>query len=126
MAPIRGPFALPMHDCPCCLDVHCIYAFLSSFQLTTLITAFITKIRSSIKNGTFLSQIARIGIIASFEGLLSCHGDEMGMLEDMVIAVNDLNNVKFRIVHSAETEKILPRIVVDRYVFSLNLCIPLI
>ncbi|XP_064636347.1 inositol polyphosphate-4-phosphatase type I A-like isoform X2 [Lineus longissimus] len=86
-----------------------------SHALTTLITAFITKIRSSIKNGTFLSQIARIGIIASFEGLLSCHGDEMGMLEDMVIAVNDLNNVKFRIVHSAETEKILPRIVVDSH-----------
>lgn len=32
------------------------------------------------------------------EGLLSCHGDEMGMLEDMMVAMDDLSTVSFKIV----------------------------
>lgn len=46
----------------------------------------------------FLTYVRKVGLLAQFEGLLSCHGDEMGMLEDMIVAVDDINAVNFKIV----------------------------
>ena len=70
---------------------------LLNHQITSAITGFITKIKENIGDVTFLHQIARIGLLMEFESLISCHGDEMGMLEDMDIAIKDLVNVRCRI-----------------------------
>lgn len=67
-----------------------------------------TKLRSNITNETFLQQLYQIGVLMEFEGLLSCHGDEMGMLEDFMIGVDDLRNVCFRIEESIKSDEILP------------------
>ena len=65
------------------------------FQLTSLVTAFVCHISSYIDNPKILQQLATLGVVAQFEGLLSCHGDEITMLEDMIVAVDDLATVSF-------------------------------
>ena len=65
------------------------------FQLTSLVTAFVCHISSCIDNPKILQQLATLGVVAQFEGLLSCHGDEITMLEDMIVAVDDLATVSF-------------------------------
>nr|XP_022326682.1 type II inositol 3,4-bisphosphate 4-phosphatase-like isoform X3 [Crassostrea virginica] len=69
-----------------------------SHALTTLVTGFVTKVTTSISNDEFLKQLQEVGILCQFEGLLSCHGDEMGMIEDFWVAVDDLKFVKFQFV----------------------------
>ena len=53
-----------------------------------------------------------MGII--FVGLLSCYGNEMGMMEDVVVGVEDLRFVSLRFVSSQQTEGAEPSITVDR------------
>ena len=65
------------------------------FQLTSLVTGLICHVYSYIDDPSVLNQLATLGIVAQFEGLLSCHGDEMPMLEDMIVAVDDLATVTF-------------------------------
>ena len=43
----------------------------------------------------------QVGVLMQFESFLSCHGDEMGMLEDMAVGVADLDHVTFKLVSSA-------------------------
>ena len=38
-----------------------------------------------------------VGFLAHWESLLSTHGDEIGMLEDFIVAIHDLNNLKFKV-----------------------------
>ena len=51
------------------------------FQLTAALTGVISKVRFHITNERFLSQLTTIGCLLHFEGLLSCHGSELGMLD---------------------------------------------
>jgi hypothetical protein len=37
----------------------------------------------------------KIGVLLHFESLLSCHSDEMGMLEDFAVGAHDLEQVTF-------------------------------
>lgn len=71
-------------------------------------SAFATKLRTNVHNVAFLKQLSKVGIYAEFEGLLSCHGDEIGMLEDMMIAVEDLINVSFSLKQAERMEEIAP------------------
>ncbi|XP_074650931.1 inositol polyphosphate-4-phosphatase type I A-like [Tubulanus polymorphus] len=82
--------------------------------ITTVTAGFVTKLQENIADTAFLRQIAHIGILAHFEALLSCHGKELGMLEDMCIAVNDLSNVKFRLIHQMGHTRTTPRITRSR------------
>ena len=85
-------------------------------QLTSAVTGFITKIRSHIGDQEFLKQLAQIGVLMEFESFLSCHGDEMGMLEDMAVAVADLDHVSFKLVTKTEdTDEAIPQITGNRY-----------
>ncbi|CAH1776626.1 unnamed protein product [Owenia fusiformis] len=81
-----------------------------SQALTSVVTAFMTKLRSSMTNETFLRQLFKLGVLLEFESLLSCHGDEMAMIEDMMIGVQDLQRVKIKLIQSHKTNEILPRI----------------
>lgn len=80
-----------------CLKIMCMFIWFL-FQLTTLVSGFVTKVTSCISNEEFLKQIQEVGIFCQFEGLLSCHGDEMGMIEDFCVAVDDLKFVRFQFV----------------------------
>ena len=79
-------------------------------QLTTAVAAFMTKLRSSMTDETFLQQLSQLGILMEFESLLSCHSDELGMIEDMVVGVQDLSHVVFRIEQGSGTDDIMPTI----------------
>lgn len=39
----------------------------------------------------------QVGFLLHWESLLSTHGDELGMLDDFIVAVRDINNLKFRV-----------------------------
>jgi inositol polyphosphate-4-phosphatase len=65
-------------------------------------------IASSIQNEELLEQIMTLGILVSFESLLSCFGDEIAMMEDMISIIHELDNVKFRIFPSDGTS--MPRL----------------
>jgi hypothetical protein len=56
-----------------------------------------TKLTTHITDTQFLAQLCEIGLLVIFEGLLSCHGDENGMIEDMMVATEDLSQVVFKI-----------------------------
>ncbi|KAK3099607.1 hypothetical protein FSP39_006978 [Pinctada imbricata] len=72
--------------------------------LTSAVTGFLTKLSTSIEDLAFFEQVAKVGILMQFEGLLSCHSDEMCMIEDMVVAVDDLSHVTFKLTKSASPE----------------------
>lgn len=72
-------------------------------QLTAATTAVITKLASSVDNELALRQFVAVGILLEFESLISCHGDELGMLEDMDVGMHDLAGVKFIITSQSQT-----------------------
>ncbi|XP_065177495.1 inositol polyphosphate-4-phosphatase type I A-like [Sycon ciliatum] len=74
------------------------YDAVMSQALSALVTSFCTTLWSNISNKVFLRLLQDVGFLAHFESLLSTHGDEMGMIEDMWFAVRQLNNVKLHIV----------------------------
>lgn len=64
---------------------------------TILVTAFVSSLRIHSKDPVFLKQLLEIGYLAQFESLLSTHGNEMGMIEDMSQACLDLKRVTFKL-----------------------------
>ena len=79
-------------------------------QITAAVSAFMTKLRSSVTDDAFLRQIFQIGILLEFESLLSCHGSELAMLEDMAVGVVDLSHVVFKVEQATGPDDILPTI----------------
>ncbi len=47
---------------------------------------------------TFLTLCARLGPLASFESLLSMHGEDVAIFNDMLVAVEDLRAVEFTLI----------------------------
>ncbi|KAG1699371.1 Protein tumorous imaginal discs, mitochondrial [Nymphon striatum] len=72
----------------------------------------------------FLNRLHSAGALVEFEGLLSCHGDELFMIEDMIVAINDLKAVKFKIecVNNKEYSYPEPRIEGSR--FDMTIVLP--
>ncbi|XP_041359841.1 inositol polyphosphate-4-phosphatase type I A-like isoform X1 [Gigantopelta aegis] len=62
----------------------------ASQAITSLVAGLSITMQTRITDEAFLEQISKIGFLIGFEALLSCYGDEMGMLEDMSVAVDDL------------------------------------
>jgi len=65
--------------------------------LSTLITSFIGKLNQNVAISSFLAQLVEVGFLMHWESLLSTLGDELGMLEDFIVAIHDINNVKFKV-----------------------------
>ena len=57
-----------------------------------------------------MKQAMEIGILLQFESLLSCHGDEMGMIEDMAVGVSDLSNVAIYLNKADKVDWDLPQL----------------
>ncbi|KAI8761816.1 inositol polyphosphate-4-phosphatase type I A isoform X2 [Biomphalaria glabrata] len=71
----------------------------NAHAITTLVSTFAAMtLTSKMKDPQFLKQLSTVGILCELEGLLSCYGSELCMLEDMMVAVDDLNFVSFRLV----------------------------
>ena len=67
------------------------------YQVTTAVTCFVMKLIRSMGNKHYFKQLQELGFLIHWESLLSTHGDEIGMLEDFIVAVHDLNTLKFRV-----------------------------
>ncbi|EEC17505.1 hypothetical protein IscW_ISCW022665 [Ixodes scapularis] len=66
-----------------------------SHALTSLVAALMAKVWCQQRDPAFLHALGSAGVLAQFSGLLSCHGDELAMLEDWVVALEDLGGVTF-------------------------------
>lgn len=45
----------------------------------------------------FMQQLMQLGFLVHWESLLSTHGDEIGMLDDFIVAIHDLNMMSFKV-----------------------------
>ena len=85
------------------------------FQLTCATTAVMTKLRRSMTDEVFLRQLFQIGVLLEFESLVSCYGDEMGMLEDMEVGVTDLSHVVFKVTQASKPDDVMPVVTGSRW-----------
>ena len=69
-----------------------------SQAVTTVVTSAVFKLLQSLVNKLFVAQLVEVGLLCHWESLLSTMGGEMGMLEDFMVAVHDLNNVKLKVL----------------------------
>ncbi|GFY71964.1 inositol polyphosphate-4-phosphatase type I A [Trichonephila inaurata madagascariensis] len=81
-----------------------------SQALTSLVTGLMTRLWCRSPDSMFIHMLRTVGVLCHFEGLLSCYGDEMGALEDMVVAIDDLRRVLFWLEPSTATCSPQPRI----------------
>ncbi|KJE97461.1 hypothetical protein CAOG_010131 [Capsaspora owczarzaki ATCC 30864] len=70
-----------------------------SQALASAVTGFVSILSTHGANPVFLEQLEQLGLLMQFESLLSTSGNEMGMLEDMVVGVQDLAHISF-VLHS--------------------------
>ena len=68
-----------------------------SQAVTTVVSCAVFKLLQSLVNKLFVAQLVEVGFLCHWESLLSTMGGEMGMLEDFMVAVHDLNNVKLKV-----------------------------
>ncbi|CAI5713653.1 unnamed protein product [Hyaloperonospora brassicae] len=76
--------------------------------VAALVTAFTRKLDLALQHArpeqghAMLKQLSKLGFLFNVESLVSTHGNEAGMLEDMAGAVNELRNVRFVLVTEQE------------------------
>lgn len=79
--------------------------------VAALVTAFTRKIDLALQTTEFdqgqrmIEQLDKLGFLFDVESLVSTHGNEAGMLEDMAGAINELRNVKFVLVDETENDE---------------------
>ncbi|XP_042884545.1 inositol polyphosphate-4-phosphatase type I A-like isoform X3 [Penaeus japonicus] len=71
-----------------------------SQALTSLVTGLMTRLWCRKADPLFITVLAHLGPLAEFESLVSCHGNDLVMLSDMVVAVEDIGAVEFVMVPS--------------------------
>ncbi|KAG8198212.1 hypothetical protein JTE90_015309 [Oedothorax gibbosus] len=93
-----------------------------SQALTSLVTGLMTRLWCRSPDPMFIHMLRTVGVLCHFECLLSCYGDEMGALEDMVVGIDDLRRVLFWLVPSSASCNPQPTIEGSR--LFLNVFIP--
>ncbi|GAB6021350.1 hypothetical protein CHUAL_003960 [Chamberlinius hualienensis] len=95
--------------------------------VTSVIIALGTRLFTQTQESLdqYLSIITSTGLLVQFEGLLSCQGEEMGMLEDMKVAVNDLmSNVEIYLSPWSSEQDPLPSITGNRRLLKVTVPVP--
>jgi inositol polyphosphate-4-phosphatase len=69
-----------------------------SQSLTALASALMAKFWAAEPDPMFLAVCTQLGPIVAFEGLVSMHGEDVSMFNDMIVAVEDLRNVEFSLI----------------------------
>lgn len=94
-------------------------------QLTAVVSSLMVKLWcTSPVDDNFLNRLHSAGVLVEFEGLLTCHGDELLMIEDMMIAVNDLRSVRFKLEYVNSKEYSYPEPRVEGSRFSMIITLP--
>ena len=65
--------------------------------MTSVVYCFMEKVLHCLDNQLFVKQISSIGFLIYWESLLSTQGDEIGMLEDFIVAIHDVNTLQFKV-----------------------------
>ncbi|KAL6118299.1 inpp4b [Pungitius sinensis] len=81
-----------------------------SQALSAAVCGFMLKLYGGLEDPDLLLQLHSVGLLVQFEGLLSTYGEELGMLEDMDVAVADLSRVTFAVTEARgeEPKDLLP------------------
>lgn len=69
-----------------------------SQALTSLVSALMARLWCRPPDPGFLTLLTTLGPLVSFEGLLSLHGEDVTIVNDMIVAVEDLRSVEFALV----------------------------
>ena len=69
-----------------------------SQALTSLVSALMSRLWCHPPCPVFLSVLTQIGPLVCFEGLLSMHGEDVTIYNDMIVAIEDLRTVEFTLV----------------------------
>ena len=69
-----------------------------SQALTSLVCALMSRLWAHPPDPVFLSVLTQIGPLVYFEGLLSMHGEDVTIFNDMIVAIEDLRAVEFNLV----------------------------
>lgn len=67
--------------------------------------------------GNLPQQLSHCGLLVEVEGLLSCYGEELGMIEDQAVAVDDLQFVTLEFKLADTEDAMEPTLKVGRLVF---------
>lgn len=79
----------------------------NAHAITSLVSSFAacTSNHDLMSDPDFGRQLWSVGLLFQVEGLLSCYGNEAIMIEDTIIAVEDLCHVTLRLVAETEEER---------------------
>merc|ERR1719186_1301215 len=69
-----------------------------SQALTSLVSALMSRLWCNPPDPVFLSVLTQIGSLVCFEGLLSMHGEDIPIFNDMIVVVEDLRSVEFTLI----------------------------
>ena len=97
-----------------------------SQALTSLVAALMSRLWCHPPCPVFLSVLTQIGPLVCFEGLLSMHGEDVTIYNDMIVAIEDLRTVEFTLVkveRGREEVAVMPVVRGSRS--SLKVMIPL-
>uniref|UniRef100_A0A6M2DE89 phosphatidylinositol-3,4-bisphosphate 4-phosphatase n=1 Tax=Xenopsylla cheopis TaxID=163159 RepID=A0A6M2DE89_XENCH len=97
-----------------------------SQALTALVTGICARVWGGPIDNDFMLVLSTIGAFASFEGLLTLHGSELDMWGDMIVAIEDLTTVTFRLegVQSMKLGGVMPHITGSRNGLTVTIPVP--
>ena len=77
-----------------------------SQALTSLVSALMSRLWCHPPDPVFLSVLTQIGPLVYFEGLLSMHGEDVTIFNDMIVTIEDLRAVQFQFDFTQNKKKI--------------------
>ncbi|RWS06693.1 hypothetical protein B4U79_02585 [Dinothrombium tinctorium] len=108
------------------LELFYSYRLRRNMVFTQALTAVIIAVLGEVNSPNFQRQIVDTNsVFIYFEGLLSCHAEEIGMLQDMAFAIEELNDCVTFVFTNVGNETLQPHIPrIEGNGFNLRVIIP--